>query len=568
MTSTCLCFAMLLAGAQAPQAPAPAGPPPATAVIRGHVIAGDTGQPLRKAQVRLNQIEAQSGTATATGRENRTVTTDADGKYEFKDLPGGRYNISASKGAYINMSWGQQQANTPGKPIDLHAGETLDRVDFTLPRGGVIAGRVVDELGEPLSSLQIGALRAQTINGKRQLMQVGYGSTDDLGEFRMFGLTPGQYYVQAVWRRMGPGDPTSPDRSGYPVTFFPGTTNEAEAQRFTVAAGQTTSDLAMALSPIKTARVEGTVVDVDGRPMGNTFLEVQQSISNNNFISGQSVRPDGTFTFASLAPGDYVLRTQPTTARKDVAMMKLTVGSDDITDLRLVALPPAIVSGRIVIDPSMSPPTAAFSLMAMPEVQLMPGGMQPARVADDLSFELTAMPGRNRITVLSLPPGWAMRSVRVNSIRRDRRRDRREAGRAGHRRRRGADEQNRHGLRARHEHRRRTGEGLHARDLRGGQQALETERTVSANRAAGPGRPLQGVRNRAGRLLHHRARQARDRPVDGPGFPRTRSVEGEHLHDHGRRDENTRPEADCETRGVKRRYSKEVAAPVEHVGLT
>jgi hypothetical protein len=75
MTLTCLGFALLIA-AQAPQTAAP----PATAAIRGHVIAGDTGQPLRKAQVRLNRVlDAQTG-ATFAGRESRTLTTDADGK--------------------------------------------------------------------------------------------------------------------------------------------------------------------------------------------------------------------------------------------------------------------------------------------------------------------------------------------------------------------------------------------------------------------------------------------------------------------------------------------------------
>jgi hypothetical protein len=150
--------------------------------------------------------------------------------------------------------------------------------------------------------------------------------------------------------------------------------------------------------------------------MGNTFLEVLRSSGNNNSMTRHYVQPDGTFTFASLTPADYTFRTQPTPTRKEVAMMKLTVGSEDIKDLRLVALPPAIVSGRIVVDPSMPLPAAALSMRATPVAQQMPGGTTPAIVADDLSFELTAMPGRNYITVLNLPPGWTIRSVRVNSV--------------------------------------------------------------------------------------------------------------------------------------------------------
>ena len=416
MTTACLCLALTLAGAQAPQTPAQTAPPD-TAIIRGRVTGGDTGQPLRKAQVRLVPI-GETGATNVPGLTNRTASTDADGKYEFKELPAGRYVVSASKGAYVSVTFGQplQQMTAGGKPMDLRAGEMLERVDFTLPRGGVITGRVLDEFGEPLTGLQITAMRSQTVGGKRQLIRSGFGSTNDVGEFRMFGLAPGQYYVQAAWRRMGPGDPTSPDHTGYPLTFFPGTTIETEAQRVTVAAGQTVSDLVMALSPVKTARVEGIVVDADGRPMGGVGLQVIQSSAGFNSMSGSSVRPDGTFVFANMSAGEYTFRTEPTATRQNVAMLKVTVGSEDITDLRLVALPPATVSGRIMIDPSVTPPAAGFSLTASLEGQPMPGGMRPARVNDDLSFELTLLPGRNRISMLNLPPGWAMRSLRVSSV--------------------------------------------------------------------------------------------------------------------------------------------------------
>jgi hypothetical protein len=419
MLPTLLCLMMLGAGTQPPPTPSDRQPPPATATIRGRVIAGDTGLPLRRAEVWLNKVESSSGGTTyGTGaRRDNGATTDAEGRYEFKNLVAGRYSLNASKAPYVSGPSGQQAVNSTAKVIELQTGETLDRVDFTLLRGGVITGRVVDEFGEPLSGLEVSARRVQTINGKRQLMPYGpQGSTNDIGEFRIFGLEPGQYAVLASWRRMGPGDSTSPDRNGYPPTYFPGTTVEAEAQRFTVAAGQTVGDLAMALAPIKTARVEGTVVDVDGRPLGNSYLEVLQSSANVNIMNRQLVQPDGTFTFASLVPGEYVFRTQANPARQSVAMMKLTVGTEDIKDLRLVAMPLALVSGRIVVDPSLPPPNAQLSLMATLDQQPMPGGRTPAVVADDLTFELTAMPGRNHIVSPFLPPGWTMRSVRVNNV--------------------------------------------------------------------------------------------------------------------------------------------------------
>src|SRR5438094_6848245 len=123
---------------------------------------------------------------------------------------------------------------------------------------------------------------------------------------------PGQYLLQATWRRFGafgaPADPTSADRTGYPETYFPGTTSVAEAQRFTVRAGQTVGDLVMALSPIKTSRIEGTIVDADGKPMGGAIINLVKTETRGggfSYVGGQMSRPDGTFMIAAVAPGDY-----------------------------------------------------------------------------------------------------------------------------------------------------------------------------------------------------------------------------------------------------------------------
>jgi protocatechuate 3,4-dioxygenase beta subunit len=407
---TTIVLAAVLAGQQ--PAPEPQQAPPPTASIRGRVVAADGGQPLRNAQVQIGQIDAPS---TDT-RVNRTATTDANGVYEFSGLPAGRYVVSAWKGAYVRLQWGQEQSTSAGKPIDLPARERLDRVDFALPRGGVITGRIVDEFGEPLQGLRVSAVRPGSLNGARQMMTAGSSSTNDIGEFRIYGVPPGQYYVQALFQRIGPGDAASIDRTGYPLTFFPGTPSQAEAQRFNVAAGRTIGDLVMTMPSIKTARVAGLVVDRDGQPVGNVTIEMLSTVGGSNAMSRVMV-PGGAFTFASLAPGDYAFRTVPTPERPDVAMLRLALNpGDDVKDLRLVTMPQATISGRIVLEPWLTPPAAALSIMAAPDNQTMPGGVRPAKVADDMTFELNAQPGRNRVAMLNLPSGWMVRAVRVDSV--------------------------------------------------------------------------------------------------------------------------------------------------------
>ena len=89
MTISALCLVMLV-GAQPTGTPAQKLPA-ATASVRGRVIARDTGLPLRRAEVMLNQLDEPGTGATSAGqgRESRTTMTDADGRYEFTNLPAG-----------------------------------------------------------------------------------------------------------------------------------------------------------------------------------------------------------------------------------------------------------------------------------------------------------------------------------------------------------------------------------------------------------------------------------------------------------------------------------------------
>ncbi len=187
-------------------------PKTGTAVLRGRIVAADTGQPLRKAQVRIFSPEL---------RENRTTTTDVQGRYEFKELPAGRYTINANKGSYVTLSYGQTRPFEAGKPLEVQNGQTVERVDFSLPRGGIIAGRILDEFGEPMSDVQVAAQRYQYMQGRRLLPAGRPAMTNDIGEFRVFGLAPGQYYLSANLRNGMMGD--TDDRSGYAPTYYPGT---------------------------------------------------------------------------------------------------------------------------------------------------------------------------------------------------------------------------------------------------------------------------------------------------------------------------------------------------------
>ena len=195
--------------AQGPRAEAPRG----TAVLRGQIVAADNGSPIRRAQVRVTSPDA---------REGRIATTDAQGRFEIKELPAGRYTITASKGGFVSLQYGQRRPSESGTPLELGDGQTIEKITIGLPRGSVLGGRISDEFGEPVANASVMAWRYAYAAGTRRLMPAGQNArdtTDDQGHYRLFGLPPGDYYVSAILRTGGP-EVTDPmgEQSGYAST--------------------------------------------------------------------------------------------------------------------------------------------------------------------------------------------------------------------------------------------------------------------------------------------------------------------------------------------------------------
>ena len=118
---------------------------------------GETGASLRRAVVTLS----------ADGmREGRSATTDEAGRFEFKELPAARYALAASKAGYVMMRYGQRRAFEAGsRTLELATGQSVTNVQFNLPRGGVITGRITDEFGEPIAGTTVKVLKHQYTEG-------------------------------------------------------------------------------------------------------------------------------------------------------------------------------------------------------------------------------------------------------------------------------------------------------------------------------------------------------------------------------------------------------------------
>ena len=427
----CLLSIVLLtsgAGGQIPQTPFPTvpgfpqAPPrdttkPGTARIRGRVVAGDTGLPLRKAQVRAFSAEL---------RENRLAISADNGTFELTELPAGRYQLTASKGSFVQLQYGQSRPFEAGKPLEVGDGQTIEKVDFALPRGALITGRVIDEVGEPTSDVQVAALRYQFVQGQRRLVPAGRtATTNDIGEYRVFGLPPGQYYVSATLRTINPVDTAATDRSGYAPTYYPGAPSVSGAERLTVELGQARNGVDVVLAPTRMARISGTVVDSDGKPVTNGVLIMAQTDAGLTAAAGGQIKPDGTFTLANVAPGQYtVIALNPQTllgggGAPELISAVVTVAGEDINGFQIAGVKSAIVTGRVVL------PQAAGGAIRASTVQLTTTAVQPGlaiglgagglnKVSDDFTFEMKVQPGLRLIRLAPQVPGVALKAVRLN----------------------------------------------------------------------------------------------------------------------------------------------------------
>jgi hypothetical protein len=402
--------------AQPPRADAPRG----TAIMRGQIVAAENGSPIRRAQVRVTSPDA---------REARIATTDAQGRFEIKELPAGRYTISASKGGFVSLQYGQRRPTESGTPIELGDGQTIEKITIGLPRGSVLGGRITDEFGEPVANANVTAWRFAYQGGARRMAPAGANArdtTDDQGHFRLFGLPPGDYYVSAMLRPQGP-EVTDPmgELSGYAATYFPGTPNVAEASRITLAVSQENTTVNFGLVATKLVKISGQVLMSDGTAAANGMVMLlpaaaggRAGIAMQQGGNGSRVDANGTFRISNVAPGRYTVQARAGRTRElELAKMDLTVGGDDVEGLTLVTAPGAVITGNVVSDTGEPFDFKPQQL----QVAARPGSpdsgpgmaMAGASVGDDWTFTLRNV--NDAVLVRSsAPQGWALKSVLLN----------------------------------------------------------------------------------------------------------------------------------------------------------
>jgi protocatechuate 3,4-dioxygenase beta subunit len=455
--------------------PAPAG------AIQGVVVKGGTSEALSRATVELRgddgptpQLPAAPALFTVDPPPLLTTTTEADGRFLFRNVRPGRYRLSTNRPGYVRRP--MSVTVTPGRTED---------VQLIMTATGAIAGRVYGPNGESIGNVDVSALKPSYQNGRRVLTAVQSVRTDDRGEYRLFWLAPGRYFVRAthpqavtgLMAMMSPGsiigagfegsnsggggpgpnaiyavrstgDPVLFDAFGandialrgdrYVPVFFPGTSDEQGAAAIDLRAGADTGGIDVPVAPVRERHVRGVVVNgatgqvaqyaglsevqtdpLMGRPGGGP----DGGLSRNGL---PAIDPDGSFD-VTLLPGRHTLSG---TAGAGVGYVTIEVRDADIDGVRIVAMPQFDIAGRIVSDGPLDATALAntrISLRRELPVPMTPTSYSVPRA--DGTFVVSATPGDYRVNFapllnlivlpgpfLTVPPGLANAYVKAITL--------------------------------------------------------------------------------------------------------------------------------------------------------
>jgi 5-hydroxyisourate hydrolase-like protein (transthyretin family) len=353
-------LALLLISAQAlPQTPTAAG----TGSIEGIVVRSDTGAPIAGAQVTLTFAPAVNlaagapvvagvlgGVVGAPGTANvgrvaeagapppqqgqgaaptalnqalaqaaarptfQPVVTNAEGKFAFKDLAAGGYRVAALADGFVRQEVGQRTVNSQGRPVFVTAGQTLKDATIRLIATGTVSGRVFDENGQPATGAPVQLLRAIYNVQGRNLQSVATGVADDRGDYRAFGVPPGQYYLiagtppnGAIGLRGGPGGPGGNAR--FSLLYYPAAESIDQALTIEVKSGAEAKVDMRLRRQVQTYRVRGRVVDGTGAGLpANLQMQLTYRFLNGSGGMGQARSFDpatGTFELQNVPPGEW-----------------------------------------------------------------------------------------------------------------------------------------------------------------------------------------------------------------------------------------------------------------------
>jgi protocatechuate 3,4-dioxygenase beta subunit len=400
------------ATARAVTTPAPAARP---ATIGGRVVRQRDGGLVSGAEVML-----RSGSGA---RVVRTVLSDERGNFEIPGIEPGGYTVAASKRGFASLQFGQPRLGDLPDTITVGQGDLVDDITLVIASGAALEGRVVDNRGEPVVGAIVRVLRQHWVRGRQQLMAVPVAPdrSDDRGAFRLHSLVPGTYFLSATvpllvemstptWAVAGPGF----------TTLFPGSVSPVDAQPVALGPADDVAGLLSTIADVRPFAVSGFVEDEFGRRVRSASVSLMQRLpfASVSVSQGVSTGADGSFSVATVFPGEYTIAASPSSRVNDRVAYEQVVVTDSDLFVPLVIRRAGSFAGRITFESeadrkALVPPAVQVYLDPWEPNQMFRGSLDEFP-RDDWRFEVRGLAGLRRLRVV-VPNGWAVRSARVGN---------------------------------------------------------------------------------------------------------------------------------------------------------
>jgi protocatechuate 3,4-dioxygenase beta subunit len=381
--------------------------------IEGVVTRTDGTTPIAGARVVLRKdqsVRAESDYGTMTS---------SDGRFVFKDVATGRYRLLVKQPGYVEAEYGQKRPNRPGSVLDLSRPLELHDIRIQMTAGSVISGRVYDQNGQPLETVQIQLVQPRYQSDGRIIpLMVSGATTNDLGEYRLYWIAPGTYYVVATVISRNPQTDTALNEqfagteSTFVPTFYPNSFDDAHAIPIKVEAGTELRAIDLTMTRLRAVHVRGQIIDgLTGQPVPGARVSVrlkQEGWANLGSVMSVMSGLAGDFDLRRVAPGTNSFSVVMTLSggRQASNYTDVQVGDRDISDLRLVLQSPTSISGRLLFE-NGEPRNGALSFSDMNGTvgygaAVMPNG----------DFNLVAIsPGVFRVSLNGFPDNFFIRSA-------------------------------------------------------------------------------------------------------------------------------------------------------------
>jgi hypothetical protein len=377
-------------------------------------------------------------------------------------VPPGEYRVYVTRSTgFIPGEYGQRSPVGTGIPLTLASGQNVSNVRLALTPTSSISGRILDGDGDPIAYARVSALRVAYQEGDRILVNAKTALTDDHGEYRIFSLPPGQYYVASrpfENRSSRSYGAAAPSRFGaaqgadaplvtlvttdtgtvieqtWKSIFYPSSPDARTAQAVSLRAGENLRgiDINLADSGAPARHVRGSVINgITGQPAAGITVRLLPRFQLTPSVIMPSATTDtkGHFDVAGVLAGSYSLLLS---GQGLTGYMALEVGNSNVDGLTFVATKGADIAWNAVIQGGANDPAVLsrlrISFYRKPIVAgaptgnvvttagwpgLPPASETPATAAVSTGgFLLREVPfGEYNVRVAGLPPGTYVKSI-------------------------------------------------------------------------------------------------------------------------------------------------------------